>query len=148
MAGILPVITGATVARSGATIMARIRGANGQLITRASMSTIAYVVSDLTAGTTGSSSSLVVASVVFNSLQQDDPRYTQDNECNPGPDGEWGYNFMTVIPASAFAISVLDSTADDPVPEPHDYQIDVVFTPVSGEPFRVVWLVTPVNVYA
>lgn len=148
MAGILPVLTGATVARSGATLMARIRGANGQLITRASMSTIAYVVSDLTAGTTGSSSSLVVASVVFNSLQQEDPRYTQDNECNPGPDGAWGYNFMTVIPASAFPISVLSSTADDPVPEPHDYQIDVVFTPVSGEPFRVVWLVTPVNVYA
>lgn len=141
-------ITGTTVALSGVTLLARVRGAAGSLITQSSISTITYSVSNLTAGTTSGSTSLTVSAVVFNDLQQDDPRWTKDSASDPGIDGSYGYNFAATIPATAFAVSVLDSDASDPVPDQVRYQVDVVFTPTSGQPFRLVFKVNPVAVYA
>ena len=128
--------------------MARIRGAGGSLLTQASLSTITYSVSNLTSGTTGTSTSLTISSVVFDSLQQNDPRWVFDSAGEPGADGGYGYNFLATIPATSFPVSVLSSTASDPVPDSVLYQVDVVFTPVSGQPFRVPFQFRPVLVYA
>ena len=134
-------VTGHVVARSGAYLMARIRGANGQLIKKSSISTITYVVSNLTAGTTGSATSLTVASVVFNALQTPtlDPRWTKDAT---------GYNFAFSINATDTSVSTLDSTLDDPVPERNRYRVDCVFTPTSGQAWRVPFEFLSLNVYA
>ena len=158
MAGTLQSLFGTTVGLSGATLMARVRGAAGQLITQASLTSVAYVVTDRTTGTVGTSTALTVSAVVFNSLQQGNPRWTQDDANNLGPDGTHGYNFLATIPASAFPATT-PATPDydhtdpqvDPLPiptPPRDYQVDVIFTPTSGEPWRVVWRLRPVVVFA
>lgn len=144
----LSVITGSVTAKSGVTIMGRIRGANGALITQASLSTIAYVVSDLTAGTTSSSTSATISSVVFDSLQQTDPRWTKDNQFNLGTDGAYGYNFAITIPATTFPISTVESGTPWSTPAQTKYQIDVIFTPVSGQPWRVVYQAVTTPVFA
>lgn len=128
-------LTGSARCLSGATLMARIRGNDGQLLTRASVSTITYTVTDTTGPAAVGTAPLTVSSTVFDNLQQSDPRWTRDSADYPGSDGAWGYNFACVIPAAL-------------LPNPVRYQIDVVVTPVSGEPFRVVWSFTPVQVYA
>jgi hypothetical protein len=129
------VITGSARARSGATLMARIRGNNGLPLTQASVASIALTVTDTTTGIATFAGPLAVAASVFNSLQQSDPRWTRDSADYPGADGSWGYNFSCVVPAAA-------------LPNAVRYQTDVVITPVAGEPFRVVWSFVPVRVYA
>lgn len=110
-------------------LMARIaaRGTS-TLITQASLSTIAYVLKDLTAGTTITSGSLTVSAVVFDSLQQLDPAWTRDDASTPTPDGVWGYNFRQVVAAANI------SSQD------HHYESRVTFTFTDGtvlvQPFR------------
>lgn len=126
--------------------MARILGNAGSPIVRNDISTIGYTVRDLTTGQTVASGSLTVASVVYNSLQQSDPRWEVDNEDTPGPDMRWGYNFAATLPASAFASLFTVEPADWQVPyevRPHRVRITVEFTPVSGEKFRQLWDCTP-----
>lgn len=140
------VTLGNVVLRSGVTLMARVRGGDGALLTRAALSSVTYIVTSevvtttaadgtTTTTTTQSAVTLTISSVVFNSLQQADPRWTADSESEPGPDGEWGYNFAATLPATAF-------TEDGAT-----YQVDVVFTPVTGQPWRCVFRFAPQDVY-
>lgn len=133
------VVTGGQVpGGTGVVLMARIRGAGGQLLTRASLSSVAYTVSDLTSGATLGSGALVIASVVFDDLQQRDGRWSADGPARPGEDGEHGYNFRAQLPASVNPTRALageDVLAGQRAP--HRYQCDVLFTPVAGEVFRV-----------
>lgn len=121
---------------SGVTLMARVRGNGGGLITRASLSTITYTVRDLTNATTiASAQSLTVASVVFDSLQQADPRWSRDSAAYPGGDSTHGFNFLATIPASHFDDVTVDSSTYDVTS--HRYRVDVKFTPTSGEAFII-----------
>jgi len=96
-------------------------------------------VRDMTTGTTiAAAQSLTITSVIFDSLVQNDPRWDKDSADYPGRDGTWGYNFLATIPATHFAN--VDVAAGSGVLAPyaitsHRYQIAVLFTPVSGQPF-------------
>jgi hypothetical protein len=145
MAGSIGVVTGLTISKSGWTISGRLAGQLGTLITQASLSSITYNVRDLTAGTnvTAAPVSLTIASVVFDSLQQNDPRWDKDSATAPGKDGRWGFNFLAVIPAVNFTAYDVLSVAPFTV-TPHRFAVDVEFTPVTGEKFRQSWQSTPV----
>lgn len=128
-----PAVAGA----SGVTLLARIRGQSGQLVTPASVSSIAYAVTDLDAGLVLGTGTFA-ASTVLSGLVQGDPRWAADSPSSPGADGASGYNWAATLPASLFAV---DAPAA-PVPPasqalPRRIRCDVAFTPVSGEPFRV-----------
>ena len=143
----LGVITGTVVQASDVSLLARIRGAAGALITQASLSAIAWQVSDLTAGVVLGSGTFAVATSVFDSLVQNDPRWTMDSQQQPGADGAFGYNFAATIAASNFPPSTLTAPAMPPA-TPHRLQADVHFTDAGGGNWRVVWAWTPVVVYA
>ncbi len=134
-------ITGSAVPmRSGVALLARIAGATGVPITQASLSTIQYALTDLGAGpgvppVTGPLTALSVAAVVFDQLQQQDPRWTRDSAQAPGADGLFGFNFLAVLPAALMT-------------SPNRQHVDVIFTPVSGEPFRVSFEWSPLTTFA
>lgn len=137
-------ISGQVAGGSGVTLLARLRGQDGSLVTRASLSSISYSVANLTAGTVLGTGSLTVSSTVFDDLQTD-ARWTQDTANRPGPDGASGYNFAATLPASLFPATTLTAAAARSAPP--RIQVDIVFTPVSGEPFRVIWSWAPVRVW-
>jgi hypothetical protein len=139
-------LTQAVPAHTGVRLMARIRNYAGVLMTQASISSINAVVTDLTkekalAGSGFvSNTSLVVSSVVFDTLQSD-LTWQKDTAMNPAPpppvsDGAFGFNFAWLAPATNFA------TAGD------RYQVDVKFVPVTGEPFIVPFQFQTLIVYA
>jgi hypothetical protein len=77
---------------------------------------------------------------------QNDPRWTADSAAQPGASGQFGYNFLATLPASIWPASTVQApplTAD----VPHQYQIDVVFTPTSGDRFTVSYQATAFPVY-
>ncbi len=108
------------------------------------ISTITYTVQDLaTALTIVTATAITVSTAIFNSLQQQDARWTVDSAISPNPvDRRWGYNFAAVIPAASFA-SLFSVDFLQQV-HPHRAQITVNFTPASGEQFRQAWQVTPI----
>jgi hypothetical protein len=137
-------ISGQVAAGSGVTILARLRGQDGSLVTQASLTSIAYSVANLTEGEVVGTGSLTVSTCVYDSLQTD-ARWTQDTASRPGPDGATGYNFAATLPASLFPETTLTSAVARSAPP--RVQVDVTFTPTSGQPFRVVWSWTPVRVW-
>ena len=103
----------------GATFMARVLGNDGAAITQSSISTITCAVYDLSTSTPTVAilaPSLVVATVVFDTLQTD-ARWTADAT---------GYNFLHAMPATAFPTGK------------HTYKVEYKVTPASGAVF---WLV-------
>lgn len=142
-----PLITGVVAAQSGVTLMARINGNAGTPVTRATLSSIAYTVTDLVSAGQDAGT-LTVSAVIFDSLQND-PRWVRDSADHAGPDGSCGYNFLAVLPATLFdTSSPTEIPAGYPQPTQKRYQVDVVFTPVSGQPWRVIFLVTVLPVFA
>ncbi len=120
MSAVNGVVESKTVAKSGVTLMARVVGAGGTPITQASIGSISYAVQDVTEGTRVASGSISVAGTVYDSLQ-------------PWAEDANGYNFAWTTPASSTAYT----PANVPFIQPHQFQVDVQFTPVSGEPFIV-----------
>jgi len=108
-------ITGSAYEDSGVTIMARITGLDGAVITQGSISTITCAVFDPT-GASVATPTVVVADSVFDALQTD-ARWTVDST---------GYNFRYDVAASVMATG--DKT----------YRFEFKFTPSSGEVFFVV----------
>ena len=95
---------------AGFTVLARVMGEGNTAITQATVSSIAYTVTDTTDGGVSSSGSLDKATTVFDTLQTD-ARWTKDSI---------GYNFRTHIPAAA-------------VPEGDRlYQVEILFTLDGG----------------
>lgn len=144
---ILSLITGQAVpGNAGVALMARIRGNNHALVTQASLSSITYTVYNVqpvvdgtgSATVVTTSTALTIPSVIYDSLQQQDGLWVKDGPGNLGPDGSWGYNFKTVIPASNFTVAASGDR----------YRVDVKFTPTSGEPFRLPFEFTTIQVYA
>ena len=94
--------------------LARIRGNSGALITQASLASVACKVISPRSGAVLAMPAVAVSSSVYDALQAG---------------GQWegdatGYNFLHVVPASAF-------------PEPGVYLVEYTFTPVSGGPFTL-----------
>lgn len=140
------IITGVVMAGSGVTLIARLRGNAGQLVTQASIAAISWQASNLTTGAVAGSGTLMPAQVIYDALQQTDPRWTLDSAAQPGVDGSWGYNFLATLPASTFAPSILAAPPLTPAPA-SVFRIDVKFTPVSGEPFYVSFQAQAVPVF-
>lgn len=121
-------------------LMARVRAgalASSPLLTQANVASIAYTITDLNTGVKlVSGGSLVVASVVFNALQQNDPLWSKDSAAVPGTDGAYGYNFKAIIAAASFPVA---NSGDS-------MQADVAFTMTAGNVVRVsfVWLTSVV----
>ena len=154
MPGPIGLITGTVVARSGVTCMARVLGNAGTPITRASLSTITYTVTDRSNGTVGTATSVTISSAVYDSLQTSDPRWNMvvgESALNLGADGQYGFNFLFVVPAINFPITVPDATPDPPAKvvqtPPFSYRVDFVFTPASGQQFIVPFEFTPVQTF-
>jgi hypothetical protein len=135
MAGSIGIITGVFVAKGGATCMARILGNLGTPITRASIASITYNVQDLNTLLSTGNGVLTPANVIFDSLQQNDPRWDKDSAVRSGKDGQWGYNFLNLFSRTLFPAFDVDNTTSPPTVKPHRYRIDVTFVPVSGENF-------------
>lgn len=137
-------ITGTVTSGSDVALMARIRGSDGALLTQASISAVAWQATDLTAGAIAGAGSFTPSSVIFNTLVTADLRWTRDSADNLGAlDGVWGYNFLAVLPYTTFAATALANVGQPT----HRYQTDVVFTPVAGGQFTVVWIFAPVPIY-
>jgi hypothetical protein len=138
-------VTGVVVGRSGVTLLARLLGSLGTLVTKATVSGIAYKVVDLTLGTVLGTGTFVVASSIFDALVQTDPRWVRDNARAVGPDGLFGYNFLATLPAVTFPAALLTGRANlTPADRVH---CDVTFTPTSGEVFVVPYEWTPIAAY-
>ena len=139
-AGSLGVVTGLVLGNSDVTLLARILGLNGQPVNIASIAGITWNIQDLTAQAEVASGSWVPSTVLFDSLQQNDPiRWDQDNVDNPGRDGLYGYNFLAMLPGNNFAVMDVDPITG--LELPHKFQIDLEFTPFSGGRFRQTWQV-------
>ena len=142
------IITGAAVpGRTGVSLLARLRMASGQLVTQASISSITYTVSNVSLGTALGAGTFTVSSSIYDALQQNDVRWAIDSAAEPGPDLTHGFNFLGTLGATLFSLAtlaapgVLTGEADA-----ETMQCDVFFTPVSGQPFRVIyrWPALPV----
>ena len=143
------ILTGTGPGGSGIAVLARVEGNDGQLITQATISSVAWTLTDLTTGAIVSTGTWTVSTTVFQALQQQsaDPRWTLDTPTHPGPDGLSGYNLLGIVPASAFQLGTPAVTPPGYPPQaPHQYQVDVLLTPASGQPFRVTGRYTPESV--
>lgn len=131
------IATGIVTQNSGYSFIARIIGQNGQPITQASLASVTYTITDLGPyrNTPVSSGPTVVtiSTTVFDSLQTVDPRWKLDSQFRPGDDGAFGYNFLLSLP---------------PIASANQQQIDVRFTPVSGQPFNASGKWTPQQSFA
>lgn len=116
------VITRGTIFEdSGAFLMRRVTGNDGANIVQADVSSIAYSVYDKDDTSSASATgTLTVATVIFDTLQTDD-RFS-DN----GGDST-GYNFGWESPASLYPDG-------DKV-----YLVEILFTPVTGEAWHVMF---------
>lgn len=141
-----PIITGIVAANAGLLLMARLRGAAGQLVTRASLAAIAWQATDLLVGGVAGSDTFNVDASVFDSLQQTDPRWSVDGPTRPGADGAWGYNFAAKLNNGTFPPSIPSGTGLTPA-EPRRYQVDVKFTGVDGSVSYVTFQVMAWPVY-
>lgn len=134
-------ITGQSIpTRTGVTLLARIVGNAGVPITQSTLASIQYDLTDLgspigVSPTTGPLVTLAIATVLFDSLQQSDPRWTRDSAGAPGRDGLWGYNLRCTLPASLFTSK-------------NRQHVDLVLVPLIGEPFRVIFEWAPLATYA
>lgn len=135
------VFAGSVAAGSGVTLLARVLGANGEPITQATLTAVTAKVTNLNSGSTGAAITLTISSVVFDALQQSDPRWTFDSVHSPGRDGRHGYNFCANLESSNFALATVEGVppAYPPSPVARLFQVDVKFDPVTGQDFKQSW---------
>lgn len=119
-------VTGYGIGGSGLPIKLRVQNLAGSNITQATLSTITYSVRDMTAREDKGTGTLTIASVVYDTLQTDST-WTEDNT---------GYNFAWTVPASLTGFEPDGDYPRDDVP-PHEFAVDLLFTPSSGEAFKV-----------
>jgi hypothetical protein len=113
--------------RSGATVLGRITGHDGQPITPASIAAIAVEVWDIETdppGRIAGPTSLAAGSVVLASLTKD-ARWQEDDV---------GYNFRHELPAESF-------------PDAKVYRVEYKLTPTAGAVFRIAYELEAVRMY-
>lgn len=143
------VITGPAIpGRTGVTLLARVRMGSGQLATRAGLSSIAYAASDVTSGVALGSGTFALTTL-SDTLAQGDPRWREDSAAAPGPDGAHGFNWAAELPASLFPLTTLAAPSLLAGPaRAREVQVDVRFTPVTGEAFTLVFRFAVLPVYS
>jgi hypothetical protein len=130
-------IAGAPIpAGTGVTLLARLRGSTGQIVTTAQINSIAYTVTDLLAGET-LGTGVFATTTVGTELIQRDPRWSADTPGDPGDDDASGYNFAATLPASLFELDTAAAASPMTANATRKIRCDVAFTPASGEAFRV-----------
>lgn len=139
-------IQGAITAGSTVALLARVRGANGQLITQSSVASIGYQVVNLATGAIVDTGTFSPTSAVFNSLVTNDPRWTCDSQQQPGADGASGYNFLGTLPGADFATTTPAAPGLSATTAPV-FQCDVRFTGTDGTEFRLSFQFTAYQVY-
>ena len=113
------VIKGTIWEDTGPYMMARITGNDGANVTQSDVSSISYVVVDMTdTDTAVASGTLTVASVIYDTLQSGDSRWTEDST---------GYNFGFTLAATAFPTGA------------RTYRVDCDFDMATGENLAVVF---------
>ena len=120
MPGTIGLIRGIIMHGSGQTAMGLVLRQDGLPVKQADLSGISYQVLRFEmsgARTTTGQGTLAISTVVYDTPVTNDPRYTL-----PG-----GFNFAAVIPATCFTTEGLF------------HRIDVMFTPVSGQPWVQEW---------
>lgn len=131
------VIQGRTTEGSATIVLARLRNPiTGALVTPASISTITYTLRDLAAGAVAGTGSLVPANVLFATLQQGGPWYT-DSSASPGDDGLSGYNFSWTAPATLFAYTPNYDAQGEPIF--HEFRLTLTFVDTNGNQFKQVF---------
>jgi hypothetical protein len=108
---------------TGATCLGRFVGQDAAAITQASLTSIAYKVYNLdsaTPTTATATGTLTIASVVYDTLQTSDDRWTVDST---------GFNFLDTTAGAAANLATGDQR----------YRIEYTFTPASGEVFKGVF---------
>lgn len=121
------IVTGGLIAAgTGVTLLARVVGNLGVPVTRASLSAVSWLLTNLATGATAAGT-FPVAGTVYDALQVGDPRWNADAT---------GYNFLGQIPAANFPVPSGPAPLAGPVPV--RWQVAVTITPVAGEPVR--WL--------
>lgn len=121
------IVTGVVIEDSGAFCMARVEGNDAANLTQAAVTSIFAVVLTLDGTVTTASHELVVADVIFDTLQTDD-RWARANGDSTG------YNLGFVAPAAWFATGGIVNV------------IELTVTPAAGEVFKIPFhvSVTPV----
>lgn len=102
---------------SAAVFMARVLGSDGTALQQADVTGITCKVFDLDSAsptTAVASPTIVVASVIYDTLQTSDVRWTKDST---------GYNFLHAMPPSAFPTGG------------HRYRVEYLCDPASGDDF-------------
>jgi hypothetical protein len=126
MASAAVITKGKVIENSAVVLLARIAGADGSDVAQSDITSATLKVYDSKAGTqVGSTVTLTVADVVFNTLQLD----------SRWPDETTGYNFAYELAGTFF-------------PDDKLYQVEIKFVPVAGEPFYLVWQLTAVNIFS
>lgn len=116
--------TGTVMEDSAAILLARVRDQDGTLIEQTDIESVACTITDITLGIEVSTPTYTVYDVIYNELQTDS-RWTAD---------DIGYNFGAVVPASA-------------LPNGNKrVRVEFVITPVSGEPFHVLFALSIVDI--
>jgi len=100
----------------GWTALARIQNPDGELVLQATLSAVQCTIKQAD-GTTTLDAALTVSSVVFDTLQTGDARWTED---------DIGFNFAYETPAAAF-------------PDAGHYRIEFRFTPTAGQPYKLMY---------
>lgn len=122
----MSVTRGTITEGSGSTLSARIRSYDGDYLEQADVSAITYIVIDQYTGSTITSGSLTVASVIFDTLQTD-VGWTDEIDST-------GYNFRYDSPKTWY-------------PEGgRTYHVEVIFDLVSGEDVSHLFKVTTIPV--
>jgi hypothetical protein len=131
MAVVNNVIFGFTTAGTDTPLFSRIKNpATGNLVTQASVSSISYLIQDLTLAAQIATGTLPIGNVIFNTLQQMDGRWVQDSAALPGADGLYGYNFAWQVPGSNFVFTPAFDLEGNPIA--HLYKIDVKLVFADG----------------
>lgn len=133
----MSVVSAIVTANAGLFLMGRVYGANGQAVTRASLTSISWQATDLLAGAVAGSGTFAIADVVFDQLQTQDARWTADGT---------GYNFGASLPAGTFPATTPGGPALTPA-SARLYQIDVKFTAADGTVSYAVFRVQAIPVY-
>ena len=119
------IIVGDTLQNGAFNVIARVVGAAGDPVTIATLTDISYQVRNTNSSVkTIDTTVLTIANVVFDSLRIDD-LWVVD---------AFGYNFLLTVPGTGI-----------PSLDPH--QIDISFTPITGEKFLVSAKTTPLATF-
>lgn len=119
------VIKSQVVENSPAVLLRRVAGSNGVNLTQSDVTSISVKVYNALDASLVATVTPTVSSSVYNTLQTDS-RWTEDAT---------GYNVALSLAGTCW-------------PEVGTYQVEALITPVSGNPFYLLWQLEAVNIFS